>query len=91
MKPVERELPLIDSSGDPKLPAFLYDQDLADGSMTQGLFHGPLLLAASVPLLVKWKVTNPGSFRFTCKSLYRHLPQLVRRHHQSGEMQGFMA
>ena len=34
MKLVERELPLIDNTGDPKLPFFLYDPDLANGSMT---------------------------------------------------------
>jgi len=48
MKLMEGGLELLDDDGDPKLPAFLYDLDLADGSMTQGLFRGPLLLAVSV-------------------------------------------
>ena len=43
------ELPLIDSTGDPKFPAFLYDEDsMTDGSLTQGLFRGPFLLAVSL-------------------------------------------
>ena len=41
------KLKLIDSNGDPKLPTFLYDEDTMDGSLTQGLFRGPLLLAVS--------------------------------------------
>jgi hypothetical protein len=48
MQLMERKLPLIDNGGDPKLPLFLYDPDLMDGSTTQGLFRGPLLLAVSV-------------------------------------------
>lgn len=46
-KLVQGELPLNDNAGDPKLPAFLYDEDEADGSLTKGLFHGPLLVAVS--------------------------------------------
>ena len=41
------ELALVDSNGDPKLPVFLYDEDTADCSLTQGLLRGPLLLAVS--------------------------------------------
>ena len=39
---------MIDSKGDPKLPAFLYDDDLMDGSLARGLFRGPFLLSVSV-------------------------------------------
>lgn len=43
------ELPLIDNTGDPKFPAFLYDESvMTDGSLTQGLFRGPILLAVSL-------------------------------------------
>lgn len=45
MQLIERKLSLVDSDGDPKLPFFLYDQDLMDGSVTQGLLRGPFLLA----------------------------------------------
>ena len=48
---MERKLALIDSGGDPKLPVFLYDLDLADGSTTHGLFRGPLLLTVNIPPL----------------------------------------
>lgn len=48
MKLKQGELPLIDNTGDPKFPAFLYDEELMDGSLTQGLFRGPLLLAVSI-------------------------------------------
>ena len=41
------ELALVDGVGDPKLPAFLYDEDMTDGSLTEGLLRGPLLLAVS--------------------------------------------
>ena len=47
MKLRQGELALIDSAGDPKFPAFLYDEDATDDSLTQGLFRGPLLLAVS--------------------------------------------
>ena len=49
MKILTRELSLIDGGGDPKLPLFLYDPDLMNGSTTQGLLRGPLLLAVSAP------------------------------------------
>lgn len=39
---------LNDNAGDPKFPAFLYDEDTLDGSLTTGLFRGPLLLAVSI-------------------------------------------
>ncbi|KAF9778072.1 hypothetical protein BJ322DRAFT_1114612 [Thelephora terrestris] len=45
-------LKLVDSKGDPKLPAFLYDKDLMDGSITQGLFRGPLLLAVYTHIFI---------------------------------------
>ena len=45
MKLRQGELPLIDNVGDPKFPAFLYDEDAMDSSLAQGLFRGPLLLA----------------------------------------------
>lgn len=41
------ELTLVDNTGDPKLPAYLYDEDIADGSLTQGLLRGQFLLAVS--------------------------------------------
>ena len=41
------ELALVDNAGDPKLPAFLYDEDTVDGSLTQGLVCGQFLLAVS--------------------------------------------
>jgi hypothetical protein len=41
---VERKLRLVDSEGDPKFPVFLYDEELMDGSITKGLFRGPVLL-----------------------------------------------
>ena len=64
MQLVERKLPMIDSGGDPKLPIFLYDLDLVDSSMTQGLFRGPLLLAVSMfPHGVECH--QPQLFRFT--------------------------
>jgi hypothetical protein len=43
-------LALIDSDNCPKLPAFLYDPNLMDDSMTKGLFRGPLLLAVTLPV-----------------------------------------
>ncbi|KAF9790581.1 hypothetical protein BJ322DRAFT_1104237 [Thelephora terrestris] len=45
MKLRDGGLSLIDSKGDPKFPAFLYDEDVMDGSLAQGLFRGPLLLS----------------------------------------------
>lgn len=48
MKLRQGELLLIDNAGDPKFPAFLYDEDTMNTSLTQGLFHGPLLLAVSL-------------------------------------------
>jgi hypothetical protein len=48
MKLSQGELPLIDVTGDPKFPAFLYDEDIMDGSLVQGLFRGPFLLAVSL-------------------------------------------
>ena len=43
----QQELPLNDNAGDPKFPAFLYDESATDGSLSAGLFRGPLLLAVS--------------------------------------------
>lgn len=45
MKLSQGELTLVDNAGDPKLPAFLYDKEAADGSLTEGLLRGPVLLA----------------------------------------------
>ncbi|KAF9786305.1 hypothetical protein BJ322DRAFT_1108158 [Thelephora terrestris] len=42
------KLSLLDSKGDPKFPAFLYNEDIMDGSLAQGLFRGPLLLAVYI-------------------------------------------
>lgn len=39
------EIPLNDNTGDPKFPAFLYDEDIMDGSFATGLLRGKLLLA----------------------------------------------
>ena len=41
------KLSLINSKGDPKLPAFLYNEEVTDGSLAQGLLCGPLLLVVS--------------------------------------------
>ncbi|KAF9786096.1 hypothetical protein BJ322DRAFT_1107959 [Thelephora terrestris] len=38
------KLSLVDTKGDPKLPAFLYDEEVMDGSLVKGLFRGQLLL-----------------------------------------------
>ena len=43
-----RVLPLKDRSGEPLFPVFLYEESMVDGSVTKGLFHGPLLLKVSV-------------------------------------------
>lgn len=47
----DESVSLVDSRGDRKFPMFLYDLSLMDGSMTKGLFRGPLLLKASRPPL----------------------------------------
>lgn len=91
MKLVGRELPLIDNTGDPKLPFFLYDPDIANGSMTQGLFRGPLLLAVSASPHHRVESRQLGSSRFTYTSSFRHLPRSVQSCHQSVEMRRFMA
>lgn len=44
-----RTLGLIDREGYPFLPVVLYDEKMMNGSMTKGLFRGPLLLRASSP------------------------------------------
>lgn len=51
-KLAQGELPLNDNVGDPKFPAFLYDEDIMDDSLTTGLLRGPLLLAVSCRLHV---------------------------------------
>ena len=90
MQLMEGKLPLINSGGDPKLPIFLYDPDLMDSSMTQGLFCGPLLLVVSMfPHGVECH--QPWLFRFTIIFLFRLLLQLVQRHHQREGMQRFTA
>lgn len=45
-----RILPLKDRSGEPLLPLFLYEESMVDGSVTKGLFRGPLLLKVSVEI-----------------------------------------
>ena len=47
MKLRQGELRLNDNTGDPKFPAFLYDEDAMNGTFTTGLLRGPLLLAVS--------------------------------------------
>jgi len=37
-----------DKENQPFFPAFLYDEKMMDGSLTKGLFRGPLLLKASL-------------------------------------------
>ena len=54
----QQELPLNDSAGDPKFPAFLYDESATDGSLSAGLFHGPLLLAVSPTIHARGIITN---------------------------------
>ena len=89
MKLMEGGSALVDGDGDPKLPAFLYDLDLTDGSITQGLFRGPLLLAVSVYSPHKVESCQPGSSRFTCTSSYRQPLRSARRLHQNGGTQRF--
>lgn len=55
MKLRQRELALTDGTRDPKFPAFLYDEDAMDTSLTQGLFRGPLLLAVSSNCPCVWE------------------------------------
>ena len=81
-----RALTLIDSEGDPKFPLFLYDPDLVDRSITQGLFRGPFLLAVSISPPHGAERYQPQSFRFTCVFLCRHPLRLAERYHQSVEM-----
>ena len=38
-----------DREGQPLFPVFTYDERMMDGSLTKGLFRGPLLLKASLP------------------------------------------
>jgi len=41
-------LPRLDREGVPKFPLFMYDEDVIEpGKVTNGLFRGPLLVAAS--------------------------------------------
>ena len=51
MKLRQGELWLNDNRGDPKFPAFLYDEDAMNGTFTTGLLRGPLLLAVSSNLV----------------------------------------
>jgi hypothetical protein len=37
-----------DREGQPFFPVFIYDEKMMDGSLTKGLFRGPLLLKASL-------------------------------------------
>ena len=41
-----------DRDGQPFFPAFVYDEKMMDGSLTKGLFRGPLLMKASLVLSV---------------------------------------
>lgn len=43
-------LPMKDREGQPFFPVFIYDEKMMDGSLTKGLFRGPLLLRASLIL-----------------------------------------
>lgn len=42
-------LPMKDRENQPFFPVFLYDERTMDGSLTTGLFRGPLLLKVSLP------------------------------------------
>jgi hypothetical protein len=42
-------LPLKDREHQPFFPVFLYNEQMMDGSLTKGLFRGPLLLKAGLP------------------------------------------
>ena len=42
-------LPMKDRENQPFFPAFLYDKRMMDGTLTTGLFRGPLLLKAGLP------------------------------------------
>lgn len=39
---------MMDSEHQPFFPVFLYNEQMMDGSLTKGLFRGPLLLKASL-------------------------------------------
>lgn len=41
----DNRLTLCDSAKEPKFPSFLYDEESNNGSLSQGLFRGPVLLA----------------------------------------------
>jgi hypothetical protein len=43
------KLALLDNPQDPKIPTFVYDEGLKDGSISGGLLRGPLLVAVSLP------------------------------------------
>ncbi|KAF9791087.1 hypothetical protein BJ322DRAFT_1208320 [Thelephora terrestris] len=55
------KIKLIDSAGDPKLPAFLYDENMTDGSLAQGLFRGPLLLAVYTHIFIAPSAATLGA------------------------------
>lgn len=61
-----RRLRLIDRDGYPFFPAFLYSEEMMDGSATKGLFRGPLLV--KVGFVLSPKVTVD-----TRLQAYRHL------------------
>ena len=76
-------LTLNDTAGNPKLPAFLYDEDMRDGSLTMGLFRGPLLLAVCMAIPGVWAPGLSLPLRCILQSSYCLPVQLVKRHHQS--------
>jgi len=84
MKLRQGELRLNDNRGDPKFPAFLYDEDAMNGTFTTGLLRGPLLLAVSSESVYyeDRRRSRPAS-RYTLPSLFRLLPRLAQRHRQS--------
>jgi len=56
-------LPMKDRENQPFFPSFLYDEQMVDGSLTKGLFRGPLLLKASL---------SPSLSIMTADSTHRH-------------------
>ena len=71
-----RTLPLRDQSGEPLLPLFLYEESLVDGSVTKGLFRGPLLLKVRGIDFLSW--TPPDTHSQAYRAIF------LGRSHASG-------
>jgi hypothetical protein len=84
------ELTLVDRTGDPKFPAFLYDEDTMDGSLAEGFLHGPFLLAVSLRHPQKRKHFSLPTPRSTPSYFYLLQRLLAQKHPRSEGMQGYM-